>query len=151
MVIRTRAQNQDEQLRQHEQRGQDRVWDFMIYGLNKTNTALNNVIMELNEYLSYTRNIRTLANNQLRRFVIEVLNRCNRLHTLKDKYEGMGNIGEVYTLRVREINQLETRVQIFMRAIDKEIIRRNANNIVYDIGYDIDHGYYRYLNSGRRI
>jgi hypothetical protein len=147
-MVRTRSTIQQQQ---REQNGQDRIWDFMVYGLRQTNSALNTLIMELNEYLSYTRNIPTLANNQIRNFVLEVLNRSNRIHKLKDRFVGMGNIGEVYLLRIREINQLETRVQILMRKVNDELTKRNALGYVSDIGVDTATDYYVYTTNGRKI
>ena len=147
-MVRTRNLIQEQQ---EEQRGRDRVWDFMVYGLNKTSSALNTLIMELKELLSYTRDIPNLANNQIRNFVLEVLNRCNRIHKLKDRFVGMGDIGEVYLLRIREINQLETRVQILMRKVNNELTKRNALNYVSDIGIDNATNYYVYTSNGKHI
>jgi hypothetical protein len=147
-MVRTRNQNRHVI---HEQNGQNSVWDFMIYGLRQTSSALNNLIMELKEYLSYTRNVPTLANNQIRNFVLEVLNLSNRIHKLKDRFVGIGDIGEVYLLRIREINQLETRVQILMRKVNDELTKRNALNYVSDIGVDNATDYYVYTTNGRKI
>ncbi len=147
-MVRTRSQTRNEQ---HYQQGQDRVWDFMVYGLRKTNDAMNKLIMEINELLSYTRDIRNLAENQIRNLVIQLLHRINRLNVIKDKFVAMGDIGQVYQLRIREISQLEKRVKILLTKVNKELTQRNTLQYVHDIGINNETGQYIYITNDRKI
>lgn len=144
-MVRTRSQTRNQQ------QGQDSVWDFMVYGLRKTNDAMNKLIIEINELLSYTRDIRNLAENQIRNLVIQLLHRINRLNVIKDKFVGMGDIGQVYQLRIREINQLETRVKILLTKVNKELTQRQMLQYVYDIGINNETGQYIYITNDRKI
>ncbi len=136
---------------EHEARNRMSITTFLENGVRDIESKINNIVAEIQDDLSYQRELSRLQDDEIIELVLKILHNINRLIVLIDKFEALGQFLVRYQAKVIMIQNIRNRAIHFMTLSNNHLTSRNNYSLENGIGHDDDKGFFVYMRNGRRI